>query len=157
MSDERKSQLSIAESAEANSVVGVEGASASRPDGRRRRRVSKDDAREIGRLYAETSTPTSEIRERFGIGDSSLYRIVQQQGVALRGRTARSQSKSPQEGTPAAQRGRSSRADQARQAISQPRPTKATTAARATRGVDVRSVGRPVRRAGDSGRTISPP
>jgi hypothetical protein len=39
-------------------------------------------------LYAETNTPTSEIRERFGIADSSLYRIVQRQGMGLRGRTA---------------------------------------------------------------------
>jgi len=76
--------------AEAVSVVGDQGVlgSTSRPDGRRRRRVTKDEAREIGRLYAETRTPTSEIRERFGIGDSSLYRIVQQQGVSLWGRTA---------------------------------------------------------------------
>jgi transposase-like protein len=66
----------------------VETASTTRSHGSRRRRLSQDEAREIARLYGETSTPTSEIRERFGIGDSSLYRVVQRQGVALRGRTA---------------------------------------------------------------------
>jgi transposase-like protein len=123
----------MAEPVQAEPVVaGV--ASTSRTNGRRRRRVSKEEAREIGRLYAETSTPTSEIRERFGIGDSSLYRIVQQQGVPLRGRTAaRSAAKSPQARTPAARRSGSPRTARATQAISQPRPTKATTATRARR------------------------
>ncbi len=131
-------------------------ASTSRPDGRRRRRVTKDEAREIGRLYAETSTPTSEIRERFGIADSSLYRIVQQQGVPLRGRTAaRSESQSLQARTLTAARRRSSSADQATQAVSQPRPTKATTAARATRRADGRSVRRPGRHASVMDKTAS--
>ncbi len=87
---ERKNHLSSAQPTEAVPVAGIQGepASKSRSNGGRRRRVSKEEAREIGRLYGDTSTPTSEIRERFGIGDSSLYRIVQQQGVALRGRTA---------------------------------------------------------------------
>jgi transposase-like protein len=160
MSDKRKNQLSIAEPAEAVSVVGVQGqgvlGSTSGSESRRRRRVNKDEAREIGRLYAETSTPTSEIRERFGIGDSSLYRILQQQGVPLRGRTAaRSQSKSVQARTPAAPRRSSSSADQAKQAISQRRPTKATTAARATRRVDGRSVRRPGRRTPVAAKTTS--
>jgi transposase-like protein len=158
MSDERKNQLSIAEPAKAVSVVGVQGllASTSRPDGRRRRRVSKDEAREIGRLYAETSIPTSEIRERFDIGDSSLYRIVQQQGVPLRGRTAaRSQSKSPR--TPAARRHGLPSTNRASQAIAQPGATKAITAARATRGVDGRSIGRLVRGAPVTGKRMSRP
>jgi transposase-like protein len=160
MSDERKNQLSIAEAAEGGSVVGIQGvfASTSGPNGRRRRRVSKDEAREIGRLYAETGTPTSEIRERFGIGDSSLYRIVQQQGVPLRGRTAaRSQSKSPQARTPAARQHGSPSTNRAKQAIAQPGPTKATTAARARRGVDGRSIGRLVRRAAVTGKRTSRP
>jgi transposase-like protein len=145
MSDERKNQLSNAEPAKAVSVVG-QLASTSRPDGRRRRRVSKDEAREIGRLYAETSTPASEIRERFDIGDSSLYRIVQQQGVPLRGRiAARSQSKSPQPRTPAARRHGLPSTSRANQAIAQPGATKATTAARAPRRVDGRSDARLVR------------
>jgi transposase-like protein len=68
-----------------------------------RRRLSVDQQREIARLYAETSTPTSEIRKRFGIGESSLYRIVQGQGVPLRGRGG---SSTPTEApAPAAQPG----------------------------------------------------
>lgn len=47
------------------------------------------------RLYAETSTPTAEIRERFSIGESSLYRVVQRHGVALRGRTGHSTRSKP--------------------------------------------------------------
>jgi len=47
-----------------------------KPGGSRRRRLSTDEGREIARLYAETNTLTSDIRARFGIGESSLYRIV---------------------------------------------------------------------------------
>jgi len=52
------------------SVEGVQGGHASfsrSEDSRRRRRLSQDEALEIARLYGETSTPMSEIRERFGI------------------------------------------------------------------------------------------
>src|SRR5919199_291686 len=48
-----------------------------------RRRLSPEQQREVARLYAESTTPTSEIRRRFGIGESSLSRIVQRQGVPL--------------------------------------------------------------------------
>jgi transposase-like protein len=54
----------------------------------RRPKVSPEDAREIARLYADTTISTAEIRARFGIGESSLYRVVQQQGTPLRGRMA---------------------------------------------------------------------
>ena len=60
--------------------------------GPRRPRLSLEEKQEIARLYADTSTPTSEICARLGIGESSLYRIVQLQGVPLRGRTAPSVS-----------------------------------------------------------------
>src|SRR5439155_21956929 len=93
LSDQKENPLSIVEPAQAVSVEGVQDgdASFSRPeDSRRRRRLTNNEALEIARLYGETSTPTSEIRERFGIGDSSLYRIVQRQGIALRGRSASS-------------------------------------------------------------------
>lgn len=63
-------------------------ASATRPAGSRRRRLSPDEERDIARLYADKSTSTSEIRERFGIRESSLYRVVQRHGVGLRGRSA---------------------------------------------------------------------
>jgi hypothetical protein len=65
--------LSIVEPSATVSEPGPQGehASASRSiDSRRRRRLSNGEALEIARLYGETSTPTSEIRERFGIGDS---------------------------------------------------------------------------------------
>ena len=42
----------------------------------------------FARLYADASMPTSEIRARFGIGESSLYRIIQRQGTPLRGHSA---------------------------------------------------------------------
>src|SRR5919199_4452113 len=51
-----------------------------------RRRLTSEQQREIARLYSETGTPTAEIRERFGIGESSLYRVLQKHGVSLRGR-----------------------------------------------------------------------
>ena len=58
----------------------------------RRPRLSPDEKREVARLYADTSTSTSEICARLGIPESSLYRIVKLQGVPLRGRTAFSTS-----------------------------------------------------------------
>jgi transposase-like protein len=57
-----------------------------RGSGGTRRRLTPEQQREIARLYGETGTPTPEIRERFGIGESSLYRVLQKHGVTLRGR-----------------------------------------------------------------------
>ena len=48
-----------------------------RPQPSPRRRLSPEQQREVARLYVEGSIPTSEIRKRFRIGESSLYRIVQ--------------------------------------------------------------------------------
>ncbi len=58
----------------------------------RRPRLSLDEQREIARLYANTSTSTSEICRQLGIGESTLYRIVQLQGLPPRGRTTSSTS-----------------------------------------------------------------
>ncbi|MGI9146000.1 MAG: hypothetical protein ACR2IK_05545 [Chloroflexota bacterium] len=77
-------------------------ASATRRGGSRRRRISRDEEREIVRLYADNSTPTAEIRQRFGIGDPSLYRVVQRHGVALRGHTGLSTRSKPRRAKPAA-------------------------------------------------------
>jgi transposase-like protein len=126
MSGNRESELSIVEPTHASSPESAQEAqaSAAKPDGSRRRRLSLDEKREIARLYAETGTPTSEIRERFGIGDSSLYRVVQRRGVALRGRTASStQPNPPPAHAPAAQRPRSSTASGAHPAVSLPATT----------------------------------
>jgi len=78
MSDERKNQLSTVEPAEAVSVVAARDVltTTSKPDARRRRRVSKDEAREIGRLYSETSTPTS--RSASDLVSEILYARVPQ-------------------------------------------------------------------------------
>jgi transposase-like protein len=48
--------------------------------------LTPEQQREIARLYGETGSPIAEIRDQFGIGESSLYRVLQKQGVALRGR-----------------------------------------------------------------------
>jgi transposase-like protein len=99
-------------------------ASATRPAGSRRRRLSPDEERDIARLYADTSMPTSEIREHFGIGESSLYRVVQRQGVGLRGRSASSARPSlPRTRVPAAQGRRPSTASGAKPAASRSRST----------------------------------
>jgi transposase-like protein len=148
--------LSIVEPAATVSEDGVQGrhASTSRSeDSRRRRRLSNDEAMEIARLYGETSTPTSEIRERFGIGDSSLYRIVQRQGIALRGRTTSSTRPTTQRAqAPAARRPRSSSPKQAQKAVSR---TGSNTAPRATR-VNGRTGGTGVRRAPGTKKTTAP-
>src|SRR6202171_2613061 len=57
-----------------------------------RRKLNDSQEREVTRLYAETETPVSEISKRFGIGESSVYRVAQRHGAALRGRTATSSS-----------------------------------------------------------------
>lgn len=54
----------------------------------RRRNLTEAQKADLGRLYAETTTPLSEIKSRFGIAESSLYRLLQQRGITLRGRTA---------------------------------------------------------------------
>jgi transposase-like protein len=72
-----------------------------------RHRLTPDQEREVARLYAETATPTSEVRQRFGITESSLYRILQRQGVALRGRA-------PSAKEPVARRGRAAMTRRAR-------------------------------------------
>ena len=156
LSDEKENPLSIVELAEDVSVEGVQGEQATTwrsEDSRRRRKLSKDEALDIARLYGETSTPTSEIRERFSIGDSSLYRIVQRQGIALRGRAASSKRpNTPRAQTPAARRPRSSSPKQAREAVSQPGSNKAQ---RATR-VNGRTGGTGVRRAPVTKKTTAP-
>ena len=145
-----RTTLTIVEPTEEISQEGVQGvhASASRSDLRRRRRLSQPEALEIARLYAETNTPAAEIRELFGIGDSSLYRLVQQQGIALRGRTASAtRPNAPRPQTPAARRLRSSSPKQAQEAVSQPGSNEAPTGARPARRVNGRSGGIGVRRA----------
>src|SRR6266852_7048846 len=56
--------------------------------GTTRRKLSDQQEREVTRLYAETETPVSEISKRFGIGESSVYRVAQRHGAALRGRSS---------------------------------------------------------------------
>ena len=55
----------------------------------KRRSLTETQKVDLGRLYAETTTPLSEIKSRFGIPDSSLYRMLQQRGITLRGKSAR--------------------------------------------------------------------
>jgi transposase-like protein len=65
------------------------GVAAATPSGKRpgrRPRLTESDQEEVVRLYREATTSTAEIRDRFGIGDSSLYRLLQKHGVPLRGR-----------------------------------------------------------------------
>jgi transposase-like protein len=59
-----------------------------------RRRLNDQQEQEVARLYAETETPIADISRRFGIGESSVYRVAQRHGAALRGRTATSSKSS---------------------------------------------------------------
>ena len=56
-----------------------------------RRKLTEAQKADLGRLYAETANPLSEIKSLFGIAESSLYRLLQQRGITRRGRTARSE------------------------------------------------------------------
>src|ERR1700704_1263299 len=69
-----------------------------------RRKLSDAQEAEVTRLYAQTDTPVSEISKRFGIGESSVYRVAQRHGAALRGRTSPSAPPPPRpaSATPAA-------------------------------------------------------
>ena len=126
-------QLSIVEPARHVSTEGAHETQGNtvKPGGARRRRLSTDEGREIARLYAETNTSTSDIRARFGIGESSLYRIVQRQGIPLRGRT--SSSKAPIRQLPQAPDARRRRSSSSgRRTAPQPQSTAATTTRRAS-------------------------
>src|SRR5690242_10541658 len=72
-----------------------------------RRKLTEDQEREVTRLYAETETPVSEISKRFGIGESSVYRVAQRHGAKLRGRTSTGGTAT---GSTGARRGRRPRA-----------------------------------------------
>src|SRR6266851_2593239 len=50
-----------------------------------RRKLSDEQERELTRLYADTTMPVSEIARTLGIGESSVYRVAQRHGAALRG------------------------------------------------------------------------
>src|ERR1700719_3353450 len=67
-----------------------------------RRKLNDAQEREVTRLYAETETPVSEISKRFGIGESSVYRVAQRHGAALRGRSATSATPKPRAAAAAA-------------------------------------------------------
>jgi transposase-like protein len=51
-----------------------------------RRKLSDEQEGEMTRLYADTTMPVSEIARMFGIGESSVYRLAQRHGAALRGK-----------------------------------------------------------------------
>src|ERR1700712_4987648 len=67
-----------------------------------RRKLSDAQEHEVTRLYAETETPVSEISKRFGIGESSVYRVAQRHGAKLRGRSSTSSGSSTRPAAPAA-------------------------------------------------------
>jgi transposase-like protein len=94
LKEQKESQLTVVEEVHDVSAANAQAPVASiiKTRGSRRPRLSLEEKQEIARLYADTSTSTSEICARLGIGESSLYRIVQLQGVPLRGRTAPSVS-----------------------------------------------------------------
>src|SRR6266852_1107917 len=51
-----------------------------------RRKLSEEQEGEVTRLYADTTMAVSEIARKFGIGESSVSRLAQRHGAALRGR-----------------------------------------------------------------------
>jgi hypothetical protein len=127
------SQLSIGEAVDGVSTDGTRETQANKVQagGSRRRRVSSDEGREIGRLYADTNTLTSDIRAKFGIGESSLYRVLQRQGIPLRGRTSSSRQPGPQPALTNTAR-RSGSSSSGRPAASPPRAAASPTTRRAS-------------------------
>jgi Helix-turn-helix domain of resolvase len=75
----------------------------------RRPRLTAGEQDEILRLYQNASVSAADIRERFGIGDSTLYRLLAQKGVSPRRRTGpRRRGQQPRDAATAT-RGRRSR------------------------------------------------
>lgn len=112
------------ESVQEPSVPSVEGqARRARPGGAPRGRLSPEQEREVARLYAEGSLPTSAIRQRFDIGESSLYRIVQRHGLPRRGRAASSTPPGPPQAQAPDRRRRTTAARGAQPAGAPPRST----------------------------------
>src|SRR6266542_1494093 len=69
------------------------GTAATSSTGRRRstgarRKLTDDQEREIAQVYGSSKTPVSQISSRFGISESSVYRVAERHGVPLRGRTS---------------------------------------------------------------------
>jgi len=52
-----------------------------------RHRLDHSQQREIARLYGDTGASVADIRQRFGISEPTVYRVLQKHSVALRGRT----------------------------------------------------------------------
>src|SRR6185503_730330 len=57
-----------------------------------RRKLTDEQEREVTRLYSQTETPVPDISKQFGIGESSVYRVVERHGATLRGRTPKTAS-----------------------------------------------------------------
>jgi hypothetical protein len=68
------------------------------------RKLNEEQELEVTRLYSHTDTPIAEIAGRYGIGESSVYRVAQRHGAKLRGRTGRravaASTESPRRGRP---------------------------------------------------------
>ena len=62
------------------------------------RKLSDAQEVEVTRLYAETNTPIADIAGRFGIGESSVYRVAKRHGAALRGRVGRGSGEGSRDG-----------------------------------------------------------
>jgi hypothetical protein len=143
----KESPLTIVEDVQGVSADSARNGTASiKTRGSRRPNISPAEEREVARLYADTSTPTSVIRAQFGIGESSLYRVVQRQGVPLRGRSATSNASGPRPAeTSKTGRQRTSVAGRKRAVTAQ--PAAATIDGIARRGAKAPSTrGRPIRR-----------
>src|SRR5438132_592777 len=91
-------------STSAGSDAGSSGGAQSDGASTTRRKLSDPQEREVTRLYAETETPVSEISKRFGIGESSVYRVAQRHGAALRGRSTTPKKAAPKPRVPRAPR-----------------------------------------------------
>jgi transposase-like protein len=105
------------------------------------RKLNDEQELEVTRLYAETNTPVADIASRFGIGESSVYRVAQRHGAALRGRRGRgaaadgaSQAAPPPTAAPAeapaAPRAGRTAAPRARARAAAPTPPRRAAAAR---------------------------
>jgi transposase-like protein len=87
----------------------------------RRLRLSEDQQRQIAQLYAQIGASVADIRQRFGVGEPSVYRVLQKHGVPLRGRATAGSDTRPSENAVAQQEGTTTR--KSRTNVRRPAPT----------------------------------
>ena len=120
--------------------------------GARQRKLSDEQELAVTRMFTETDTPTADIARSFGIGESSVYRVVRRHGARLP-RERADHSAAPAASTAVAAAAATPTVAVPEAAAAEPTPRRrATRRTRATSTAVVTAPTRPSRRAVSRGR-----